>query len=130
MKLHNQIGKPVEFAARGKTYKWVGHGSCEVPEELFEHIQLEGLPIGAEPASVSPKHVHQDGTGNAELEALRLKLSESEKRVAELDARPVPDVDAIEAKLAAAEATIAELEKKLAATETKPAKTTGRRTRK
>lgn len=64
MILYNQIGKPVEFSALGKTYTWEGFGSCDVPEELFEHIKLEKLPIGLAPV---PPKVKADIAFEAEM---------------------------------------------------------------
>lgn len=133
MILHNQIGKPVEFSALGKTYTWEGFGSCDVPEELAEHIKLEGLPIDVAPvppkvkadiafeAEMSKERADVVKKLKKELEAAKAESSEAksateaaEKRAKEAEdkaAEAVERIKLLEDQLRQAKSEAAEFEK-------------------
>lgn len=53
MLLHNQRGASVSWEANGQVFSWEPYGSCEIPDELVEHIKSEGFPVAVTP--VAPK---------------------------------------------------------------------------
>jgi chromosome segregation ATPase len=90
MLLHNQTGNRLLWEALGKTFAWDPYGPCDIPDDLVEHIKLEGFPVAATP--VSPKEKAQravesqhDGEKDAEIKRLRSSLEDAEARVTEAE---------------------------------------------
>lgn len=103
MLVHNQKKFPVEFDHGRQKFKFGPHGACDVPEEAFEHMQLQRFPVALTPVPPQEKAAavveenRQAARGDevtqlkasldktsAELQAARDALLAAEKRRDEL----------------------------------------------
>lgn len=88
MLLYNQKNACVTWTGAGKEYAWEPYGSCEVPENLFPHIQRQGFPVDTVPVPPKVKakvavDTEQAAHDAAEITQLRAKLEQAESVAAE-----------------------------------------------